>query len=135
MTTSWAITSAMRKSRKVSAARSTAALAASFQDFELVPISSMTLYTLSAMAFLLEPSNSAFGAARAHNSGAIGLPSYAQERPLSGPFGSPTSRLSGASRKGYKLLDSVAARDAAERHMAGPLRPLIILSGLEAGDG
>src|SRR5262245_3786022 len=119
MTTSWAITSAMRKSRKVSAARSTAALAASFQDFELVPISSMTLYTLSAMAFLLEPSNSAFGAAGAHYSALLRRPSYAHRRPLSGPFGPPTSRLSGASRKGYKLLDSMTARDAAERHMAG----------------
>src|SRR5262245_7468604 len=105
MTTSWAITSAMRKSRKVSAARSTAALAASFQDFELVPISSMTLYTLSAMAFLLEPSNSAFGAARAHNSGATEAPILRRTAASVRPARAPTSRLSGASRKGYKLLD------------------------------
>src|SRR4029450_816471 len=127
MTTSWAITSAMRKSRKVSDARSTAALAASFQYFGLVPISSMTLYTLSGMAFLLEPSNSAFwggpGAQFRRDWAPILRPSAASVRPVR----APTSRLSGAPRKGYKLLDSMAARATPQnRHMAGPLRPLII---------
>src|SRR5881396_909714 len=46
---SWA-TSAMRRSRSVFEARSTAALAAFSQESVLVPTSSMILYTLSAMA-------------------------------------------------------------------------------------
>src|SRR5439155_949641 len=46
---SWA-TSAMRRSRSVFEARSTAALAAFSQESVLVPTSSMMLYTLSAMA-------------------------------------------------------------------------------------
>src|SRR5437667_12134155 len=46
---SWA-TSAMRRSRSVFEARSTAALAAFAQESVLVPTSSMILYTLSAMA-------------------------------------------------------------------------------------
>src|SRR5262245_32856610 len=125
MTTSWAITSAMRKSRTVSAARSTAALAASFQDFELLPISSMTLYTLSGMAFLLEPSNSAFGAAPAHNSGATEGPSYAEQPPLSGPFGRPRADCQEPLGRAISSSISMTARDAAEGHMAGPLRPLI----------
>src|SRR4029453_18598163 len=119
-----AITSAMRKSRKVSDARSTAALAASFQDFVLVPISSMTLYTLSGMAFLLEPSNAAFwggpGAQFRRDWAPILRPSAASVRPVR----APTSRLSGASRKGYKLLDSMAAGEAPEQTQGwGPLAP------------
>src|SRR6058998_739462 len=46
---SWA-TSAMRRSRSVFEARSTAALAAFSQESVLVPTSSMILYTLSAIA-------------------------------------------------------------------------------------
>src|SRR5438309_4106325 len=51
---SWT-TSAMRRSRSVLAARSTAALAAFSHESVLVPTSSITLYTLSAIAgsFLL----------------------------------------------------------------------------------
>src|SRR5262245_53532150 len=86
MTTSWAITSAMRKSRKVSAARSTAALAASFQDFELVPISSMTLYTLSGIAFLLDPTPP-LGRPRRTIPARLRRPSYAEQPPLSGRSG------------------------------------------------
>src|SRR2546427_696663 len=46
---SWT-TSAMRRSRRVFAARSTAALAAFSHESVLVPTSSITLYTLSAIA-------------------------------------------------------------------------------------
>src|SRR5262245_58229317 len=119
MTTSWAITSAMRKSRKVSAARSTAALAASFQDFVLVPISSMTLYTLSGMAFLLEPSNSAFAAAGRTIPARLRLPSYAQERPLSGPFGRPRADCQGPLGRAISSSIPWRRRDAAEQTHGG----------------
>src|SRR3990170_7707199 len=66
-------TSAMRRSRSVLDARSTAAAAAFSQESVLVPTSSITLYTLSAMALLLPnytaPSSGLWGSLRGHSSG------------------------------------------------------------------